>query len=614
MPLIRTFAPLPDESPLGYYRRLASANALSGWQELARLCEVAITKGALFARPEYVAASLVLDPAWAIDATGKDDVARGWRGLRRSRADAMCPHCLRESAHIRATWEHAYVVACPTHEVVLCESCDACGARLRASREHIAFCDCGHDLRQNATTPATSAQLWLAQLLQSNGASSGHWMPLVADVHPDLVSSLVRTLCLMADPHTQPRRNNTVPPKTVLESVEFLRPLERLLADWPRGFEAHVSERIAAAPSDARTLNSLLGQWYEQLRAFHECVPLQPFLHAVGRVAVREFDGLIGLDSAAQLTTKEAPDVMLSDAAERLGITRPALTTALSKGQVVHRKRRFGTRGHAYVVPVSELEAIARARAAWLSEDDACRRLDVPAALLARLCDAELLRRDPQWRQDVRKAGPIELASVLQLAQQLAAHAPVQAPAEQRRMKLRDLNSRRVGDRTALLAALRAIAEGDIRPVAGSDCAGGYEYLASDVARHISRPVVEAGLSVQALAQASGWKWESIGHWIDLGLLESTEVVLRGQPCRVVMPTQLLQFCRTYVPLADLARQLGSKSSALMERLSGIEVFGALELPNGQRRGGLVRAADLAAAALRKPARAQTIKEVSHAE
>jgi hypothetical protein len=90
-------------------------------------------------------------------------------------------------------------------------------------------------------------------------------------------------------------------------------------------------------------------------------------------------------------------------------------------------------------------------------------------------------------------------------------------------------------------------------------------------------------------------------------MLESDDIVLRGQPCRVVMPNQLLDFCRTYIPLADLAREVASKSSAMPDRLQDIEVVGSQLLPSGQHRGGLVRIGDLARVALskRKPSYAE---------
>lgn len=61
----------------------------------------------------------------------------------------------------------------------------------------------------------------------------------------------------------------------------------------------------------------------------------------------------------------------------------------------------------------------------------------------------------------------------------------------------------------------------------------------------------------------------------------------------MVLPHQLLAFRQTYVPLADLVRSFGTRSSALTKLLPGVELVGARPLPDGIGRGGLVRIADL---------------------
>jgi hypothetical protein len=105
--------------------------------------------------------------------------------------------------------------------------------------------------------------------------------------------------------------------------------------------------------------------------------------------------------------------------------------------------------------------------------------------------------------------------------------------------------------------------------------------------------LVEAGMKIHLLPNATGWKWESIQNWADKGLLASELIQRRGQPCHVVLPHQLLEFRQRYVPLADLARAMGTKSSALARLLPGIELVGAKQLPDGATRGGLIRVADL---------------------
>lgn len=90
-------------------------------------------------------------------------------------------------------------------------------------------------------------------------------------------------------------------------------------------------------------------------------------------------------------------------------------------------------------------------------------------------------------------------------------------------------------------------------------------------ARDLPR-AAEAGMSLQQLSKFTGWKWEGISHRIDEGLLDSQSIVLRGQPCGVVLLHQLLAFTETYVRLANLARGMGTKSSALSRLLPGIEL------------------------------------------
>ena len=100
-------------------------------------------------------------------------------------------------------------------------------------------------------------------------------------------------------------------------------------------------------------------------------------------------------------------------------------------------------------------------------------------------------------------------------------------------------------------------------------------------------------MSIQDLAQCTGWKWESISHWIKTGHLESSQIVRRGQRCRVISPQQLLRFRQAYMPVADLARALDTNSSSLSLKLGPIGIVGAKPVAGGALRGGLLSVADL---------------------
>lgn len=599
--LLKTFAPLNDESGLGYYRRLSAANALTGWKELSRLSEVSGARSGLFSRPEHVARMLGVDGAACQMASAREELALGWRGLRRAGFDAICPHCLKESLHIRLGWDHAYMVACPTHKTLLVDKCGGCGQRLSDQREQIDACACGHHLLASETTPASAAQLWVASVIASRGAHSGQFLPALTDIHLDLFSLLVRNLCQLFDPSLTVTRQNAAAPKTVVEAVEFLRPLESLLHDWPRGFETHVRDRIAFGPQPSRTLNTKLGKWYLRIKEVGLEGALNPFLDAVHQLATNEYAEVIALDHVAGYAGRSASHFMLPEAAARMGVHRATLLKAVAAGEVASVNRPYANQGLAREIPIAEVQAIAAARKGWIGEEEARGLLNVPESVFKNLIHAGLVTPDSSGRMDIRRGSPIEVAAIEQVKTELMSGTLREEGGDGKRLQLRELNARRLGDKQAIVRLLKAIANGDVLALKRAKSVGELEYMEADVATFFSSKSVEAGLTVQALATATGWKWESISHWIHAGLLESVPAVLRGQPCRVILPEHLIKFTQTYVPLASLAHSLKTRSSSLLERLGGIELLGGKALPGGAMRGALVRLSDLASAAL-KPA------------
>ncbi|MFL9910343.1 hypothetical protein [Paraburkholderia sp. RL17-337-BIB-A] len=167
------------------------------------------------------------------------------------------------------------------------------------------------------------------------------------------------------------------------------------------------------------------------------------------------------------------------------------------------------------------------------------------------------------------------------------------APNDEERVTLVELTSRRMGDKRAILSVMKAIAAGEFIAVVRGHYLGQVAFLRSNVSRYFGTPLLESGMSIQQLAKSTGWKWESISHWISVGLQESHEIMLRGQQCRVVSPQHLLAFRRIYVLLADLANAMGTRSSSLATTLTGLDIVGARLLPNGSKRGGIVRMADI---------------------
>lgn len=593
MSLLRAVAPYDDESGLGYYRRLAAENRFWGWRDLAGLANIARQRRALLEHPEQVAKELGIESAWTQSAARQEQQCRAWRARHRVSSDAICPACLSESVYIRHYWEHTYVTACAVHRTCLLDHCPACAVLLSPNRVRIERCACGYDLRTSKAPAATVAQYWLSTLIASDGSSSGGTQPKLHVVDVSAACELVRILCLQFNPLVSQPSKGAANVRTVQEAVEFLKPLEQLLADWPHAFERHVAERIAAGNPEARTLNTLLGQWYLQLKKICQGNSLEPILRVVIAVAAKDFDGALGLDTAKDIAAEVTEYVRIADAAKAIGVSRDRLLKAASAGECAFRPRRFGTRGVVYEVPTSEVKRIQQRRTEWVSDALACDIAQVPKSVLHHMVAAKVIVGDPNWRHDILKGGPIEEQSLRSLFNNLNRQAKPRSPNDAEWLTWAELTSRRMGDKQAIQSVMKAIAAGHVVAVVRGHHLGQMGFLRADIAEYFGTPVLESGLSIQQLAKFTGWKWESIAHWISLGLLESQQIILRGQQCRVVLPQHLLLFRQTYVPLADLARAMGTKSSSLSRQLTGLEIIGAKVLPNGLKRGGLIRVADL---------------------
>lgn len=594
--LVVRFAPHNGEAPLGYYRRLASKNALLNWKELALMSAVSASRTGLLGRAEYMATALGLETAWTDALAERETTARSWRGLHRAHHDAVCPECLSYSPHLRDYWEHSYVVVCAEHGSTLIDRCPRCSELFISHRSHLEYCQCGQDLRLLKTGSGTSAQQWIANLLASSGRTSCAVNPTVADVNVLNLSKMVRNLCLLADSQAAGPRRNAASPRTVSEAIEFLAPLESLLSDWPSGFIAHVRQRIANGNSNARTLNTLLGRWYVQLKATAAGGPLDEFVRIVADVASNEYQGVVGLDGVTP-TTSAGGFVRVRDAASQIGVGRATLLGAVTRNEVVHRKKKFGARGYLYEVAESEIQRLSSERASWVSETFACSLLGVPAGVLGRIVSSGVVEFDAQWRSDICKAGPASRASLEAFAAKLTTGVNKRQHSGER-IALKELSSRRLGDKGAISSAIRAIHNGEVQALGSARTVGGLQYALEEIRSYFATPVLEAGLSVQRLSELTGWKWESISNWIESELLESQSIVLRGQPCRVVAPEQLLRFTRKYVPLADMAKALGTKSSALTLRIGDTPIYGSKSHSDGSQRGGIVCLSDLARLAL----------------
>jgi TniQ len=591
--LLNVFKPEADESPHGYYRRLAQENRLFSWTSLARAVGGSSAITHLYRSPQSIATVLGLDPTWVIDLSEKEKHQRILeRFLRRGR-DAVCPDCLKESAHLRVHWQHTYVTACAKHGGTLVDTCDRCGESLSQRRPIIERCACGRFLTDIASDRALPGALWLSAVLTSVPLKRQTFEPRIKLDAPLAFSHRVQTLCELHDPLRTKARRNAAAPQTIRDALEFLRPLEELLADWPASFHAHVLSRLEAAPSPARTLNAAMGLWYTRLKRHSLDEQGEPFLTETLKVVAERYPAFLGPDGAAK-TAAATKVYSLRDAAQKLGIRRDALAVAIEAKQVTAVTRSFGSRRLMYQLQEAEVLRLESARQGWVDEKTAKAMLDVPDATIVNLKACGALAWDADWRSDICKSGPIGRQSVLKLVDQVRKSVRLDEVADDT-IALCELNSRRVGDKKALQEVFNALATGELRGVGRlpSQGIGQIHFLRQDVARFFGTPLLEAGLTIERLCEKTGWKYESVKHWIDEGLLKCSLIDLRGQDCVVLLPEHLVDFTRQYMPLTDMAKALDTTASAVARRFKALPVVGAKPLPDGQRRGGLVRFRDL---------------------
>lgn len=598
MSLVITSTPEVDEAGFGYYRRLAADNGLLSWRDLTNTAGVDRNRRALLMRTGEVAKNLGLEPMWAEHARKQEEQCRIWGSLYRSHFDAVCPDCLAESSYLRHSWEHAYSTACPRHRIQLVDRCNACGIVLTRERLHIGLCSCGHDLTNLPRLPATRVQQWLSTLISNNGQQSDCMAPALHAVDIGVLVKVIQILCLHADPSLPKLQRIAPAPKSIPETIAFLAPLEALLEDWPTGFRQHIEQRIAVGRKNARTLNTLLGDWYIRLRKLVMGTALEPFVQVIIDVAAEKSDCVLGLDSSKTMAESTTGHMRSSEAARAIGVSRSRLHDSILANECAHRTRRTGTRGQVHEVPCVEVGRIKEQRARWISDVTACELAKISPAVLDRMKAAGVIHSDIRWREDLLKGGPIDLHSMRDLFERVDHLAEPATKVDDPTVTWAELTSRRMGEKQAIESLMKAIANGDVKAVTRGKALGEMAFRMSDVRQYFGVPLLEAGMSLQHLAKATGWKWESISHWVTEGLLGSELILRRGQPCRIVLPQHLLAFRQSYIPLADLARAMGTKASALSRLLHGIKLIGAKQLPDGTMRGGLIRFSDLGQLAL----------------
>lgn len=599
--LIDLFPPHDDEFVIGYLRRLAERNRIDSWQSLVRMAEVTPSRQGVWLYRARLSEYLGLKSKWLdqVMPEKEDGVGLHAPSFLRRRMDAVCPECLKEQGYIRRAWSHTYVLACPAHRVRLLDQCPNCQSPLRAERSSIQRCDCGFELGQAKAEPASAFEIWVSARLRRDMTDVPGLPTLETEQECDGLANLLMLLSSRADPANKIRTSKVAQPRSLEEARRYLAPVEAILGNWPQGMREHVAMRVRAGPQIQSTLVGRLGAWYRSMARHCENGRYESIWTAVSDAIADSFDGKMrGAGSLRFSTGYQRAYMSLHEASQRLGVSRLSLKMAVDKGSLQARVDKASELYTNIQITWDQVEFVKASRERWVSEEVACKLLDVPPSVLRMFVLTEAIACDPVWRGNVLRTGPIDLESVKALASRLGELGEFREVSDG--IALRDIVGRRFNDKSALMSLFRAMASGDIRAYGfggtdGSKRAGSMLFPKSEVVAIVGTATLNASMTLVQVEKATGWKYESLVHWADQGLMEAQTVPMRGQEARTVPAVSLLQFARTYVPVAELASALSTKPSALLPKLKalGLEVVGQKEIAAGASRGALVRRADV---------------------
>lgn len=599
--LLHIFPPEGAEGPIEYLRRLSFHNGYSDWRSLVRATGLNPSLNALWKNQPALSDTLGLDPEWLRTVMPAAQAGTGLHDpyFRRTSVDAICPACLAEGNHLHHAWSHSLVSACPIHGTTLLDACPCCGTPLAPDRFDPATCECGYDLREATAEVAGPFEIWVSARLAGDMRPVESLPEIGTPEDYATLGKLLFSLAVRLDPTAKVKPAKASRPHDVAQTRTLLDSIRPLFSCWPEGFNAHVRERLAAGNQTQFSPSGRLGPWYGALHGMsRKAHAFAPLWTAFSDAMLEHFDGnLRGQKVLTPSPDRERRFVPLATAAQLLEVGASKLSAALQAGIVSGHFSRQGTAYTMALMDRAEVERIQIARARWIYADAAASMAGVPLSVITHLTKAGVLVSDERWALDISKGGPIEKASLDALLERLTSHlVPRDVPDT---LRFGQLVGRRTTDIKGLHQLYRAISSGEVRPVRlSSDAFGldGFSFSTDDVRRYLGSVGLAEGMTLTQLEKVTSWKYEAISHWADIGLLRTINVTLHGRAARLVSHAALAEFRNDWIPIADLARAMGSKSSALTKKAQerGLIIYGQRELQGGAKRGGLLRLADLA--------------------
>jgi len=541
----------------------------------------------------------------------------GQKAFLRTQCSPVCPQCLANEGMAQEAWSHALITACPVHQTELLNRCPQCTEPICLTRRVLMHCGCGYDYRHAVSKPAPAFSAGLSALLTNAAAPSRKALPELLNqltfepLLPDFLVMLARAQGRMCG--SLPLKLRFGASSSFEDSLVMVGHLESLLGDWPHRFDATLENQLCK--SEGVSLAGRIGTWYRALFSIYSSASFD-FLRDRFKAQVAEyFDGRLGVSTRALMFGAENADAVhwfsAAEAARLLGVAPDILANLVITRKIEGKVHQEG-KSRFIAIHRSTLDRISAQRAAYLSATEARQRLNVSKVFFERFVQAGGLRRYKRNERPVLVAGEFRVEDVDQLIHRLAGSVR-KKPKTVQLIGIQDISAKYGIANSKIVGVLQDILQGIVQPVAHvSSLAGlaGLQFDKMEIAQRIRENDPDVALSVDDLAQVSGWKAGVIKKWIQGGYLKSI-VQTHGKAKRDVIPVSaLIQFLLTYSPTAELSKQLNTKTLNMTQswRPAKIEVITPPQDSVGGLRGLLVRNADLARAAqLRKP----TIRELA---
>ncbi|WP_422040660.1 TniQ family protein [Roseibium sp.] len=498
-----------------------------------------------------------------------------WR-FERHHSAPVCPACISEGRPHHQSWRHSFVTCCIEHKTRLVDTCPVCWEVFRPGRGGYQSCECGFQFDRLECVPATQEELSVAALIGEQKHPTRSLLPpkLKSETPPDIGDFLFFIASEHLDTKTGKHGKSGLP-RTIKESRAFLESALAVLCDWPNAFRVEVARRLASDVNASSSAPARLGRWYQRLMEFNGD-EYSDFRTELTHLVKNEFDGIYFGNIEA--STQDRSWMSAAHAARDIGIRAERLVDAVSSGAVPGTQHHSGM-GHRHtVIHESTLDEIKRNRQRFIDKKSLREDLGISRKQCEFLISSGFLKPYPSEELPPLVDGLFERGLAGDLVAKIAKAARA---IDCQTIAFKDLNLRFTTDRSGLKNVFDEIASQRLRPKSGTTNGklADFHFASAEVDAVLAEAKRGSGWTMQEVAQLTGWKGHCISEWCRQGLLKHEAFDHAGGVGRVIEPEALARFQMQYVPLSELAKQLGTSSRSLLKRFNdrGIQTVGSFQ-------------------------------------